>query len=153
MSCMYICFICVRVSCMYVCVLSVHMCNVYTYVSCLYICFMCVRMCHVCMYVCVFVFVFVFVFVHVVVYMCVYMTSCIYINFQYRPCTCLYCLISSSLPDNAKKNRYRNALPVDNSRVCLHDVDITKPGADYIHANFIDGVDGPRGYIAAQVSG
>jgi protein tyrosine phosphatase len=54
------------------------------------------------------------------------------------------------LPDNTKKNRYRNALPVDNSRVCLHDVDITKPGADYINANFIDGVDGPRGYIAAQ---
>ena len=122
---------------------------VHTYMSSMYICFMCVRMCHVCMCVCV------------CVCVCVCACGCVhvcvhdimYINFQYRPCTCLYFLISSSLPVNAKKNCYRNALPLDNSRVCLHDVDITKPGADYINADFINGVDEPRGYIAAQVSG
>ena len=57
-----------------------------------------------------------------------------------------------SLPENVTKNRFRNALPPDHTRVSLHDVDVGKAGADYINANFVDGVDRPRCYIAAQVS-
>ena len=57
----------------------------------------------------------------------------------------------SRLPENLSKNRFRNALPPDNTRVCLHDVQVDKAGADYINATFINGPEMPRQYIAAQV--
>ncbi|XP_041765400.1 tyrosine-protein phosphatase corkscrew isoform X3 [Anopheles merus] len=39
--------------------------------------------------------------------------------------------------ENRAKNRYKNILPFDHTRVKLKDVDSTVPGADYINANYI----------------
>ncbi|XP_023563746.1 receptor-type tyrosine-protein phosphatase H [Octodon degus] len=52
-------------------------------------------------------------------------------------------------PENKAKNRYRNVLPYDWSRVPLqplHD----EPGSDYINASFMPGRSSPRDFIAAQ---
>ncbi|XP_066470402.1 tyrosine-protein phosphatase non-receptor type 6 isoform X2 [Tiliqua scincoides] len=40
-------------------------------------------------------------------------------------------------PENKGKNRYKNILPFDHSRVILQDRDVNVPGADYINANYI----------------
>ncbi|XP_032594658.1 tyrosine-protein phosphatase corkscrew isoform X2 [Drosophila grimshawi] len=39
--------------------------------------------------------------------------------------------------ENKSKNRYRNILPYDHTRVKLQDVDRSTPGAEYINANYI----------------
>lgn len=39
--------------------------------------------------------------------------------------------------ENRVKNRYKNILPFDHTRVKLKDVDSTQPGAEYINANYI----------------
>lgn len=60
--------------------------------------------------------------------------------------------------ENKFKNRYKNILPFDHSRVILHDGDATDPGSDYINANYItledaqegDGKNKQRKYIASQ---
>ncbi|XP_049285713.1 tyrosine-protein phosphatase corkscrew-like isoform X2 [Anopheles funestus] len=39
--------------------------------------------------------------------------------------------------ENRAKNRYKNILPFDHTRVKLKDVDSSVPGADYINANYI----------------
>ncbi|XP_043222927.1 receptor-type tyrosine-protein phosphatase T-like isoform X1 [Amphibalanus amphitrite] len=60
-----------------------------------------------------------------------------------RPCT------RGQLAENKHKNRYINLLPYDESRVVLEKV----PGddfSDYINANFVEGYNRPRGYIACQ---
>ncbi|XP_071460367.1 receptor-type tyrosine-protein phosphatase H isoform X1 [Marmota flaviventris] len=52
-------------------------------------------------------------------------------------------------PENKAKNRYRNVLPYDWSRVpleLLHE----EPGSDYINASFMPGLWSPREFIAAQ---
>ncbi|CAL8114874.1 unnamed protein product [Orchesella dallaii] len=50
---------------------------------------------------------------------------------------------------NRKKNRYKDILPFDYTRVILGDYgDI--PGSDYINANFIKGASGSSAYIACQ---
>ncbi|KAK2495552.1 hypothetical protein MC885_020257 [Smutsia gigantea] len=52
-------------------------------------------------------------------------------------------------PKNIKKNRYKDILPYDHSRVELSL--ITSDGdSNYINANFIKGVYGPKAYIATQ---
>lgn len=51
--------------------------------------------------------------------------------------------------ENVKKNRYKDILPFDHSRVRLA-LKITPHESDYINANFIKGVHGPRAYIATQ---
>ncbi|XP_026568999.1 tyrosine-protein phosphatase non-receptor type 6 isoform X1 [Pseudonaja textilis] len=40
-------------------------------------------------------------------------------------------------PENKSKNRYKNILPFDHSRVILQDRDVNVPGSDYINANYI----------------
>ncbi|XP_039194710.1 tyrosine-protein phosphatase non-receptor type 6 isoform X3 [Crotalus tigris] len=40
-------------------------------------------------------------------------------------------------PENKSKNRYKNILPFDHSRVILQDRDVNIPGSDYINANYI----------------
>lgn len=44
--------------------------------------------------------------------------------------------------DNRNKNRYKNILPFDHTRVKLKDVDEEVPGAEYINANYIQSEDG-----------
>ncbi|XDA83871.1 hypothetical protein R6Z07M_013724 [Ovis aries] len=55
----------------------------------------------------------------------------------------------ASAPDNSAKNRYRNALPYDWSRVPLRALP-GQPGSEYINASFIPGLWSSREFIAAQ---
>uniref|UniRef100_A0A8D8PTC7 protein-tyrosine-phosphatase n=1 Tax=Cacopsylla melanoneura TaxID=428564 RepID=A0A8D8PTC7_9HEMI len=50
---------------------------------------------------------------------------------------------------NKKKNRYKDILPFDVSRVILDEY-AGIPGSDYINANFIKGASGSMAYIASQ---
>ncbi|MCJ8741888.1 hypothetical protein PDJAM_G00076020 [Pangasius djambal] len=51
--------------------------------------------------------------------------------------------------ENVKKNRYKDIVPFDHSRVKLS-LNTSKNDTDYINANFIRGVWGPMEYIATQ---
>uniref|UniRef100_A0AAR2KEC5 protein-tyrosine-phosphatase n=1 Tax=Pygocentrus nattereri TaxID=42514 RepID=A0AAR2KEC5_PYGNA len=51
--------------------------------------------------------------------------------------------------DNVKKNRYKDIVPFDHTRVKLS-LSTSKHDSDYINANFIKGVFGARAYIATQ---
>ncbi|XP_056604538.1 tyrosine-protein phosphatase non-receptor type 12 isoform X2 [Triplophysa dalaica] len=51
--------------------------------------------------------------------------------------------------ENMKKNRYKDILPFDHSRVKVT-IKTSNQDTDYINANFIKGVDGPETYITTQ---
>uniref|UniRef100_A0A673I5F6 protein-tyrosine-phosphatase n=1 Tax=Sinocyclocheilus rhinocerous TaxID=307959 RepID=A0A673I5F6_9TELE len=51
--------------------------------------------------------------------------------------------------ENVKKNRYKDILPFDHSRVKLT-LKTSNQDTDYINANFIKGIGGPEAYIATQ---
>ncbi|CAH7407484.1 Ptprh [Phodopus roborovskii] len=56
---------------------------------------------------------------------------------------------TASALENASKNRYRNVLPYDWSRVPLKPLQ-DEPGSTYINASFIPGLWSPREFIATQ---
>ncbi|XP_042367545.1 tyrosine-protein phosphatase non-receptor type 12 isoform X3 [Plectropomus leopardus] len=51
--------------------------------------------------------------------------------------------------ENVKKNRYKDILPFDHTRVKLT-LKTSNQDTDYVNANFIKGMDGPEAYIATQ---
>ncbi|KAM6108223.1 tyrosine-protein phosphatase non-receptor type 22 [Pterocles gutturalis] len=61
----------------------------------------------------------------------------------------IYPTAASEHPENIKKNRYKDILPFDHSRVELSLI-TSDADSHYINANFIKGVYGPRAYIATQ---
>ncbi|XP_069621232.1 tyrosine-protein phosphatase non-receptor type 12 [Ranitomeya imitator] len=61
----------------------------------------------------------------------------------------IYPTITGEKEENVKKNRYKDILPFDHSRVKLA-LKIPPHESDYINANFIKGVHGPKAYIATQ---
>ncbi|NXL46645.1 PTN11 phosphatase, partial [Podilymbus podiceps] len=76
---------------------------------------------------------------------------------QQQECKLLYPRKEGQRPENKAKNRYKNILPFDTTRVALRDVDGSVPGSDYINANYIKSIpdDGRNAehckfYIATQ---
>jgi tyrosine-protein phosphatase non-receptor type 11 len=71
---------------------------------------------------------------------------------QQQECKHLYSRKEGARPENKTKNRYKNILPFDHTRVVLRDVDQEVVGADYVNANYISGeVPGSeKCYIATQ---
>ncbi|KAG7280119.1 hypothetical protein CRUP_003746 [Coryphaenoides rupestris] len=56
---------------------------------------------------------------------------------QQQECKLLYSRKEGQRAENKNKNRYKNILPFDHTRVVLNDGDETEPGSDYINANII----------------
>ncbi|XP_064162256.1 tyrosine-protein phosphatase non-receptor type 11-like isoform X2 [Anguilla rostrata] len=56
---------------------------------------------------------------------------------QQQECKLLYPRKEGQKAENKSKNRYKNILPFDTTRVELRGVDLDVPGSDYINANYI----------------
>ena len=70
---------------------------------------------------------------------------------QQTECRSIYSRKIGVLPENRAKNRFRNILPFDHTRVVLNqDGGEEVPGSDYINANYINGVIPKKRYIATQ---
>lgn len=71
---------------------------------------------------------------------------------QQQECRHLYSRKEGSKPENRPKNRFKNILPFDHTRVLLKDVDPEVPGSSYINANYISGeiVGTEKTYLATQ---
>uniref|UniRef100_A0A8D0CC56 protein-tyrosine-phosphatase n=1 Tax=Salvator merianae TaxID=96440 RepID=A0A8D0CC56_SALMN len=61
----------------------------------------------------------------------------------------IYPTVTGEKEENVKKNRYKDILPFDHSRVKLT-LKTPTQDSDYINANFIKGVHGPKAYVATQ---
>ncbi|XP_033019279.1 tyrosine-protein phosphatase non-receptor type 12 isoform X2 [Lacerta agilis] len=61
----------------------------------------------------------------------------------------IYPTVTGEKEENVKKNRYKDILPFDHSRVKLT-LKTPPQDSDYINANFIKGVHGPKAYVATQ---
>uniref|UniRef100_A0A8C5LDT8 Tyrosine-protein phosphatase non-receptor type 12 n=1 Tax=Jaculus jaculus TaxID=51337 RepID=A0A8C5LDT8_JACJA len=61
----------------------------------------------------------------------------------------IYPTATGEKEENVKKNRYKDILPFDHSRVTLT-LKTPSQDSDYINANFIKGVYGPKAYVATQ---
>uniref|UniRef100_A0A8D0H059 Tyrosine-protein phosphatase non-receptor type 12 n=1 Tax=Sphenodon punctatus TaxID=8508 RepID=A0A8D0H059_SPHPU len=61
----------------------------------------------------------------------------------------IYPTATGEKEENVKKNRYKDILPFDHSRVRLT-LKTPLQDSDYINANFIKGVYGPKAYVATQ---
>lgn len=66
----------------------------------------------------------------------------------------LYSRKEGQRPENKSKNRYKNILPFDHTRVLLHDAEQGIVGSDYVNANYItseeDSLEPKKTYIATQ---
>ncbi|XP_011641562.1 tyrosine-protein phosphatase corkscrew isoform X2 [Pogonomyrmex barbatus] len=62
-------------------------------------------------------------------------------SLQQQECRNMFSRIEGLRPENRSKNRYKNILPFDYTRVKLKDVDSNIPGADYINANYIRNIE------------
>ncbi|KAF6198614.1 hypothetical protein GE061_008366 [Apolygus lucorum] len=73
-------------------------------------------------------------------------------SLQQQECKHLFSRKEGQRPENRAKNRYKNILPFDHTRVKLSNVDPDIPGSDYVNANYIKGDGDPNGrvYIATQ---
>ncbi|XP_046668267.1 tyrosine-protein phosphatase non-receptor type 11 isoform X2 [Homalodisca vitripennis] len=75
-------------------------------------------------------------------------------SLQQQECKHLLSRKEGQKPENRNKNRYKNILPFDHTRVKLKDVDPSVPGSEYINANYIkteeDGDWPVRTYLATQ---
>ncbi|XP_059488410.1 tyrosine-protein phosphatase corkscrew-like isoform X3 [Neocloeon triangulifer] len=77
-------------------------------------------------------------------------------SLQQQECKHLFSRKEGQKPENRNKNRYKNILPFDDTRVKLLQVDPNVPGSDYINANYIQPeeemyTDEPKkSYIATQ---
>lgn len=75
---------------------------------------------------------------------------------QQQECKHLFSRKEGQKPENKAKNRYKNILPFDHTRVILKDADPAVAGSDYINANYITTdedllpKDQRKKYIAAQ---
>ncbi|XP_031785909.1 tyrosine-protein phosphatase corkscrew isoform X1 [Nasonia vitripennis] len=58
-------------------------------------------------------------------------------SLQQLECRHLFSRKEGLRPENRAKNRYKNILPFDHTRVKLKDVNPSIPGSDYINANYI----------------
>uniref|UniRef100_A0A671PW83 protein-tyrosine-phosphatase n=1 Tax=Sinocyclocheilus anshuiensis TaxID=1608454 RepID=A0A671PW83_9TELE len=56
---------------------------------------------------------------------------------QQQECKLLYPRKEGQKPENKNKNRYKNILPFDTTRVQIKEADPDVPGSDYINANYI----------------
>ncbi|XP_075213083.1 protein tyrosine phosphatase non-receptor type corkscrew isoform X2 [Lycorma delicatula] len=78
-------------------------------------------------------------------------------SLQQQECKHLFSRKEGQKTENRNKNRYKNILPFDHTRVKLKDVDLNVPGSEYINANYIKAEDdvhtdgqSTRKYIATQ---
>ncbi|KAK3921163.1 Tyrosine-protein phosphatase non-receptor type 11 [Frankliniella fusca] len=77
-------------------------------------------------------------------------------SLQQQECRHLFSRKEGQKAENRNKNRYKNILPFDHTRVKLRNIDPNEPGAEYINANYIKPEEEslpngpPKQYIATQ---
>ncbi|XP_011308810.1 tyrosine-protein phosphatase corkscrew [Fopius arisanus] len=74
-------------------------------------------------------------------------------SLQQLECRHLFSRKEGLRSENRAKNRYKNILPFDHTRVKLKDVDPSVPGADYINANYIKNEEGEGSCTGITASG